>query len=237
MRLTPRLHMLLAFSCFLAGCAHQVGKVMIAEPVCSGSSARLNQAWRDLHQALETPGGCDQDGGRHCAALRAEISKLALDCPNSPEVLMANALLAFQAHDLARAQQLLDQLLSFHVAYPEAGSLRARIALEEGNLRFAIRFLEEQIRQFGDDFGLHETYASALFLGRRWDDARTQLTIASNLGAPAWRVAYGLGLIEETQGHYAQAKARYEEARQARPDWKQPDARLRALLASGKISQ
>jgi len=237
MRLKRNVQVVLAGCCLLTGCAEQMRRTMIPEPVCSGSSDRLNAAWRALNQALETPGGCDPDAGQHCEQLRAEIARLAVECPNSPEVLMANALLAFQAHLLADSQQLLDRLLDEHAPYPEASSLRARIALEEGNLRFALRFLEEQLQRFGEDAGMHETYASALFLARRWEDARGQLAMAARLGAPAWRIAYGLGLIEESQAHYAEAKARYEEARQARPEWKAPDARLRALAAAGRISQ
>ncbi len=54
---------------------------------------------------------------------------------------------------------MLDELASLHTAYPEAAVLRARIALEEGNRPFAIRFLDQQIRQFGDVPQLRETYA------------------------------------------------------------------------------
>ena len=149
---------------------------------------------------------------------------------------MANAILAFQSHDLVRSQQLLDQLLSLDAKYPEAVSLRARIALQEGNLHFAIRFLQEQLRRFGDNPGIHETYASALYLSHLWNDARVQLGIAAKLGAPDWRISFGLGLIDESQGLFAQAKAHYEEALRARPNWKPPEARLRALIAEGKVS-
>jgi tetratricopeptide (TPR) repeat protein len=238
MRLSPS-HLLLAvLTCLTAGCAaHRQNTFIMSGAACTSAGGRLSELWKALHDAVETPGGCDLEGGRRCEALQTEIARLALNCPNHTEVLMANALLAYQAHDLIRSQQLLDQLLTLPGSYPEAASLRARVALQEGNLRFALRFLEDQLHLAGDDSGLHETYASALYLARRWDEARSQLGIAGRLGAPAWRVAYGLGLIEEGQGHFPEAKARYEEARQSRPEWKQPEARLRALVAAGKVAQ
>jgi tetratricopeptide (TPR) repeat protein len=189
-----------------------------------------------LHEAIVTPGGCEPEGGRHCDALEAEISHLSLNCPTSPEIVMASALLAFQSRQYVRAQQLLDELFALQVGYPEAVSLRARIALQEGNVRFALRFLKDQLQLFGDNSGVHETYASALYLAHLWSEAREQLAIAARLGAPSWRVQYGLGLIEEAQSHFAEAKQHYDVARQERPDWKPPQARLRALIAEGKIT-
>ena len=203
---------------------------------CSTAPAKLNELWKALHDALQNPGGCDAESYRHCEVLQAEIARLAINCPNSPEVLMANAVLAFRGHQLARSQQLLDQLLSLQADYPEAASLRARIALQDGNLRFALRFLEEQLQRFAEDPGLHETFAFAFYLAKRWDEAAAQLQLAARLGAPAWRVAYGMGLVEESRGRYAEAKAGYEEAEKARPGWPQPAGRLRALAAAGKIS-
>jgi hypothetical protein len=84
---------------------------------------------------------------------------------------------------------------------------------------------------------LHETYASALYLAQLWEPARQQLSIAARLGAPAWRVAYSLGLIAEAQHLFSQAKVHYEESLRARPGWNLPEARLRALVAEEKVPQ
>ena len=203
---------------------------------CSVAGARLSAAWRELNTALQTPGGCETDGGVQCDALRAQIERLSVDCPNNTEIVMANALLAFEARNFARSQQLLDELFSLGISNPEAAVLRTRIALEQGNIPFALRFAEQQIRQMGDDPGLRETYASALYLVRRWDEARAQLQTAQQLGAPVWRIAYGQGLIAEADGKFDEAKLRYQAALQARPGWKQADSRLRALVASGKVA-
>ena len=132
---------------------------------------------------------------------------------------------------------MLDELASLHTAYPEAAVLRARIALEEGNRPFAIRFLDQQIRQFGDVPQLRETYASALYLAGRWQEATDQLNVALKLGTPLWRVAYGRGLIEEGRGRFGEAKVHYQEAIQNRPGWRLPESRMRALVATGRIPE
>ena len=155
-----------------------------------------------------------------------------MECPSNPDVLMANAVLAFQGRNFARAQQLIDELLALGPAYPDAAALRARIALEEGNAPFAARFLEQQIQRTGDHAGLREVYASALFLMKRFTDAEEQLNIADRLGAPHWRVLYGLGLIEEAQGHFAEARLRYQAALRERPGWAPAESRVKALEAS-----
>ena len=200
---------------------------------CATAGSRLTQAWQSLTEALQTPGGCGQDNGLRCEFLRSQIERLSVDCPNNPDVIMANALLAFDARNFVRSQQLLDELFGLRVNYPEAAVLRARIALEQGNQQFALRFLDQQIRQTGDHAGLRETYASALFLVGRLDEAQTQLVIARGLGAPVWRIAYGQGLIEEAKGRSAEAGLRYREALEAKPGWKLAESRLRALTASG----
>jgi tetratricopeptide (TPR) repeat protein len=233
-RLTP---LLLVSGCLTLSCAHRTMGLSTLGTPCSTAGPRLTQAWRGLNDALETPGGCEKDNGLHCQALRAQIERLSVDCPNNPDVLMANALLAFEARNLVRAQQLLDELTMLRVTYPEAAVLRARIALEQGNLQFALRFLDQQIRQTGDYAGLRETYASALFLAGRMDEARAQLLAAKQLGAPAWRIAYGQGLIDESVGKFEFAKQCYQEALQDKPGWRQAESRLRALQASGKVAR
>jgi tetratricopeptide (TPR) repeat protein len=200
---------------------------------CDTAGPRLAQAWRALNEAVQTPGGCEQDNGLRCDSLRSQIERLSVDCPNNPDLIMANALLAFEARNFARSQQLLDELFGLRASYPEAVVLRARIALEQGNQQFALRFLDQQIRQTGDHAGLRETYASALFLVGRLDEAQAQLLTARQLGAPVWRIAYGQGLIEEAKGRASEAGLRYREALEAKPGWKLAESRLRALSASG----
>ena len=228
-RLTTSLLLCCAAS---VSCANR--PVRLATP-CALAEPQLRAAWQELNEALQTPGGCEAEHGLRCETIRARIERLSIDCPNQPDLVMANALLAFEARNFARAQQLLDELSGLQVSYPEAAVLRARIALEQGNLLFALRYLDQQIRQTGDDPALREVYASALYLTGRWDEAREQLLTAQRLGAPAWRVDFGRGLIEEARGMYEAARQLYETALRSRPGWKVAESRIRALVASGKV--
>jgi tetratricopeptide (TPR) repeat protein len=227
---------LLLWTALQVGCASRTMRTSTLTTYCTTAGSRLNQAWRALSEALKTPGGCEQDKGLRCDALRSQIDRLSVDCPGNPDVVMANALLAFDARNFVRAQQLLDELFSLGVSNPEAAVLRIRIALEQGNTPFALRFAEQQVRQRGDDAGLRESYASALYLAGRWDDARVQLSSAQQFGAPAWRIAYAQGLVAEAEGKLEDAKLRYQEALRSRPDWKAAESRLRALMAQGRVS-
>ncbi len=56
---------------------------------------------------------------------------------------------------------------------------------------------------------------------------------ARSLGAPRWRVAYHLGLIQESEGHIDEALRLYLEALQGRPDWALAASRVKALRARG----
>ncbi len=233
MRLNRWIPFLFLLSGMITGCATRPMRMSTLGTPCATAGSRLTQAWRSLHEALQTPGGCEQDNGLRCESLRAQIERLSVDCPNNPNVIMANALLAFDARNFVRSQQLLDELFGLRVSYPEAAVLRARIALEQGNQQFALRFLDQQIRQTGDHAGLRETYASALFLVGRLDESQAQLLTARALGAPVWRIAYGQGLIEEAMGRPGDAGLRYREALEAKPGWRLAESRLRALAASG----
>jgi Tfp pilus assembly protein PilF len=144
---------------------------------------------------------------------------------------MANAVLAYEDREPAKAQQFLDRMFSPQRSHPDAAVLRARIAVEEGNVPFARRFLEQQIKLAPDHAGLHEAYGAALYLGGQIPDARNQLTTAAALGAPRWRIAYHLGLVEEAAGRLDEATRYYAEAVEANPTWTLAQSRLNALRA------
>src|SRR5258708_14673441 len=186
---------------------------------CSGVGARLNESWTALLEARSSAAGCapDRNGVDLCEAMRRQIELLSHECPNHAQTLMANAVLAYDAKQVVKAQQLLDQLFSIQGVYPEAAVLRGRIALEEGNVPFALKFLAQQLRISMDHAGLREVYASALYLAKRLEEAKSELQIAGALGAPKWRIAYHRGLIEQAARHLAEAKRDYENAVQGRP--------------------
>lgn len=223
-----RVSLVLACLC-LAACATRSVRVV---PPCATAGARLGVAWAALQRQLTIANGCDLASRVDCETLRLQIRRLSIDCPANTDVLMANAILAFEDHNLARAQQLLDELESNGTRSPDAAVMRARIALDQGNLQFALKYLRQQVRLLGDHAGLRETYASALFLNREWDAALVELDVAQKLGAPTWRVAYGQGLIAEEMGRFPEALQRYQEALTAKPGWREAESRLKALTVT-----
>src|SRR5688572_33343014 len=91
--------------------------------------------------------GCDeataQGGPSECERLQREIERLAVVCPAHAPILMANAVIAYEDRRPDAAQQMLDQGLAQPRPYPDAAVLRARIAIEEGNIPFARRLLTQ----------------------------------------------------------------------------------------------
>ena len=205
----------------------------LARQECYDPDAQLASLLQPL-EALRAKGcvaGDVQRGGSECVRLRREIARLAVVCPGHEPTLMANAVIAYDEQRPAESQQILDQILAMPRSYPDAAVLRAQIAIEEGNVPFALRLLGERIRLAPDHSGLHETYAAALYLDGKLSEARGELTMAGALGAPRWRIAYHLGLIEEASGRRDEASRYYAEALQANPGWAPAESRLRALRA------
>src|SRR5262249_10156023 len=145
--------------------------------------------------------------------------------------LMYTALVQYAAHQPAKAKQRLYKILAHRRTLPDAAALRARIGIEEGNLPYARRMLEQQIKLSPDHPGLHETYGAALYLGGQLAEARRELNTAAALGAPRWRIAYHLGLVEEAAGRFDDARRYYAEALEGNPGWAPAEARLKALRA------
>lgn len=200
---------------------------------CFTIKARIDRAWSDLRAARGPDGGCEPDsGGRErCQALRWEIERLAMTCPEYAPAQFAVAAFAFDDANYVRAQQTLDSLLADRKPHPEAEVLRARVALAQGNVPFAIRFLQEKVQVTGDHAGLREALASALYLGKRYGEASEQLGAARKLGAPQYRIAYHSALILEAEGAWDQAIDQYESALKLKPGWQAAESRLRALAA------
>src|SRR5215470_4206934 len=193
---------------------------------CYNADVQLGHELRELeeHRAKGCTEGLSRGGGSECDRLELEIARLAVVCPGHAPTLMANAVIAYDNHRPTEAQQYLDQILSQPRPYPDAAVLRAQIALEEGNVPFARRLVEQEIMLVPDHAGLHEMRAAIFFLDRRLDDARNELARAEALGAPRWRVAYHLGVIEELSGRPEEAARLYMEALQGNPDWAAADS-------------
>jgi predicted Zn-dependent protease len=213
-----------------SGCASSRGVARL--PECDEPNQQLGAALGRLETT--TADGCRNDkiGMPSCAEIKREIERLAVVCPDHAPTLMATALIAFEAGQSGRAQQLLDQIFERPRSYPLAGVLRTRIAIEDGNLPFARRFVEDQVRRTPDHAGLREVQSAVLYLSGQFDEARRALAAAESLGAPAWRVAYHTGLLEEAAGRREAALKAYAEAMEKNPSWPPAVSRFNALKVS-----
>lgn len=164
--------------------------------------------------------------------LRNDLERLAVEFPWHAPTLFANAVLSHQLRDDVRAATFLDRILDLGGRQPEAAELRARIALESGNLAYAQRLLGEQVALAPDAPELREVRAAAEWLAGDFAAAERELAAAAALGAPEWRVAYHRGLLAEQQGDRAAALRWYEHAVAANPDCAEAAARRRALSGS-----
>jgi predicted Zn-dependent protease len=212
-----------------AGCAM---RSPIVRQQCYNADAQLAALLTPLEAARATGCALDPRGGEsECARLEREIARQAIVCPVHEPTLMANAVIAYDEHRADVSQQYLDQILSEPRSYPDAAALRGQIAIEQGNLPYAIKMLEQQIALAPAHAGLHETHAAALYVAGMLAGARTELALAERLGAPPWRVAYHLGLIEEASGRPDEAVRRYTESLSGNAGFAPATERLKALQA------
>ncbi len=215
----------------LGACSYQSRHVYNECPL---PDRQLLPVWEQWREARAKPGGCGslEEGRFPCEELRRNVERVSQTCPTYAPGFMASAILAYEDRQFALAQQYLDALFSLQKAHGPAAVLRGRIALEEGNVPFALRFLAEQVKLSPEDADLHEVYAGALFLADKLPEAKRQLTIAANLGAPTWRVAYHRGLFEEALGNFHLALRHYEEAISERPGWEAALVRRDGIIAA-----
>lgn len=205
----------------------------LTRQLCYDPEAQLANVLRPLEALRANSCQIEEStaGPVECDRLQQELQRLLVVCPNYPPTLIANAVVAYDDRRPIQSQEFLDRALSQPGRYPDAAVLRARIAIEEGNVPFARRLLEQQIRLVPDHSGLHETLGAALYLDGRLSEATLELTTAQALGAPRWRVAYHLGLIDEAAGRLDDASRHYGEALEGNPDWEQAQSRYNALRA------
>ncbi|MDG2048565.1 MAG: tetratricopeptide repeat protein [Myxococcota bacterium] len=191
---------------------------------------KLLDEWVRVHEA----GGSCASGGRKypfvdCGRIQAAIVSLGLEFPNNPEVLLVNAVIAYETHQPENAESYLDALLEQDSNEPGVAVLRSRLALDQGNLPHARRLLNDQVTLTPDAADLREALASVHYLSGDLDSARRQLLIAERLGAPTWRVAFNRGLLEEAEGNTDSAIEYYQITLDENPEYKPARSRLRGL--------
>ena len=211
-----------------SGCASHS---TVARQHCADADSQLSELLAPLEESRGA--GCAA-WPTECDHLRREIERLSLVCPGHAPTLLTNAVIAYESGQTVKSQQFLDRIFERPGSHPDAAILRARIAVEEGNIPFARRFLEQQILLAPDHAALRETHAGALYLAGDGDLARRELNAAAELGAPRWRIAYHLGLIEEAEGRMESAKRFYGEAVAANPGFAAAQARLNGLGRGSK---
>jgi hypothetical protein len=213
-----------------AGCTRKIQQSVRFPANCVDLDNKLRIAWTTLEDGRRDPKQCQVGSVTDiCEVSRLEIERISMQCPGHVSAQFAGAILAFERRELSKAQQILDTLLSDNGVHPDAATLRARIALEEGNVPYAIRFLSDQVRLSPADYRLREALASSYYLSRRWQDAANELQAAEQLGAPSWRIAYHNGLILEAEGRKDLAVSQYEKVLQERPEYLPASDRLKAL--------
>lgn len=161
--------------------------------------------------------------------MRFDLERLAIRHPEHVPTRRAAAWAAFDVGDLSSARRHADAALQLDAHDVESRVLRARLALEQGNLSLARGLLEDGVTLRPDAPQLAITLAGVEFLAGEYVAAEAELARAGRLGAPAWQVAFNRGLVAERQARNADAIASFEAALRERPAHEPSRWHLRAL--------
>lgn len=154
------------------------------------------------------------------------IERLATEFPQHVPTLMANAVIAYDERQPAKAKRYLDAVFSIETSHPDAAVLRSRVAIDEGNMPLARRVLDMQVAYTPYEPAVHEALSSVLYMSRDLEGATREIMLAEKQGAPAWRVAFNRGLIAEAMGRAADAQRYFQAALDENPDFAPARARL-----------
>ncbi|MEM7409301.1 MAG: hypothetical protein AAF430_03585 [Myxococcota bacterium] len=198
------------------------------------SSERLAELVARWRHVQENGWACEENAAREtpvvdCERIRIDLERLALEFPRDVPVLLANAVVSYQVKRYQRSQMFLDALFDLERVHADAAVLRTRLAVREGNLRFARRFVDEQIELTPDHGELREARAAVRYLAKDYDGAARDLEAALELGVPESRIAYHQGLVAEAAGRLDDAKFYYGRAVSLNPGGSPAASRLRGL--------
>jgi tetratricopeptide (TPR) repeat protein len=211
----------------------------MARPQSTDPDERLSFYLDALQRAREHGGHCRIEQGDTMVDVDAhkiegEIRRLALEFQNHVPTLFANALLCDQESDDEGAQRYLDRVLAIQPSHADAVVMRSQLAMQEGDLALTREMLVRALAAAPDQSKLHETLAALEYVSGHADEARVELGKAERLGAPAWRIAFHRGLIEEAAGSRDLALVQYAAVIQERPEFEPAQAHARALQAEAQ---
>ncbi|MCH2173484.1 tetratricopeptide repeat protein [Myxococcota bacterium] len=212
----------------ILGCASVDKKLNPEDP-----EIQLRALLEQWNHERELGGSCASGGRKYpyvdCGRIQAEIERLAIDYPSNSSILLANAVIAYETSQPQKAASYLDSLIGSNRADPSAVVLRSRLAIQDGNLPFARRLLEQQVQLAPDASEPREALASVYKLLGEFNLAERELQVAERLGAPTWRIDYNRGLLAEAQGDPAAAIEFYKKCLAENPGWRKAQSRLRGL--------
>jgi len=163
---------------------------------------------------------------------RFELDRLATRHPDHVPSQVAAAAMVLDAGERVRAQGFLDRVLDLEPDNADARAMRVRVAVADGSLDLARKIVDDGLRLRPDAATLFESSAWLHQLEGRPEDAIEALGVARRLGAPAWRVAFHIGVVEEGRGNFLAAEDSYESAISERDgEFEDAQRRLRGLRA------
>ncbi len=197
-------------------------------------NARLDKMLALYEQERESGSACAElwkaySATTDCERILNEVERLSVEFPRNARILLASAVMQYEAGRGENAQLILDNLLTMPGSHPEAALLRSKIAMQEGSTTRARAVLEAQILLAPDYAELREALAATYYLEGKYGQAQRALSIAGRLGAPGWRLSYHQGLIREAKEDWAAACGLYAMALEQRPDFREAAARLVGL--------
>ncbi|MFT7464053.1 MAG: tetratricopeptide (TPR) repeat protein [Pseudohongiellaceae bacterium] len=232
-----------------AGCASTADT---ADPPRSwGPDAQLSywlDAWFDGQQpenpesaAADAQPSREEDGERPRETLsprrvRMGLRSLSLQHPAHVPTLVSNGAVSLALGDHPSAEHWLDAALDLDPGHVDAASLRARLAVDVGNLTGARRVLHRAILLRPDAAELRQAHAGVLYLQGDLEASWSELEAAVRLAGSDARNAYHRGLIKERAGEPNEALALYRLAAQTDPNLERAWQRWQALEALGTLT-
>jgi tetratricopeptide (TPR) repeat protein len=160
---------------------------------------------------------------------RLRFDNLAVEYPAHVPTLTMCALLSFEAGEFEKSAAYADRALALQPEHNFAAILRARVALQEGNLPRARDVLSRQIAMTPESPYLHEMLASVHYFSGELAAAEQELRLAEHHGSEPARLAYLNGLLAEKRGNPDDAKKLFAKAVELDPGFEEAQSQLLGL--------